>query len=256
MLFRSPVSGLSWCYAGLPRHLGPEVPVYGLQARGISAPARLPADLDELVDDYLGEIRARQPHGPYRLLGWSLGGNIAQAIAARLRRSGEQVSELVLLDSYPAYTWEDTAAPESRPENDEDVLVAVLAEFGIDLRAAPERLMGAEDLRDRARAAIRDAGATGAGLDEGRLAALAAAAVHNVRLVRQVRPDTFDGPVLFFTAARSDAGGARSAALWQSHLTGSVEEHRIDCTHEEITAAAPLARIGETLRARLHAATY
>ncbi|MGF7087130.1 amino acid adenylation domain-containing protein [Kroppenstedtia sanguinis] len=37
-----PAGGLSWCYAGLMRHLGPEDPIYGLQARGIARREPLP----------------------------------------------------------------------------------------------------------------------------------------------------------------------------------------------------------------------
>jgi thioesterase domain-containing protein len=40
-----------------------------------------------------------QPAGPYRLLGWSLGGRIAFAVAARLRALGHDVDFLGLLDT-------------------------------------------------------------------------------------------------------------------------------------------------------------
>ncbi len=100
-----PVSGLSWCYAGLLPYL-PGHPVYGLQARR-TAP---PADLDALVDDYVGQLRSVQPAGPYHLLGWSAGGVIAHALACRLQRDGEQVRFLALLDSAPAAGELDRAA--------------------------------------------------------------------------------------------------------------------------------------------------
>jgi acyl transferase domain-containing protein/thioesterase domain-containing protein/acyl carrier protein len=97
-----PVSGLSWCYAGLLPFL-PARPVYGLQARR-TAP---PADLDALVGDYLDQLRSVQPAGPYHLLGWSAGGTISHAMACRLQRDGEQVRFLAMLDSAPATSWGD-----------------------------------------------------------------------------------------------------------------------------------------------------
>ncbi|MFG3691061.1 amino acid adenylation domain-containing protein [Micromonospora sp. NPDC047740] len=100
-----PVSGLSWCYAGLLPYL-PDRPVYGLQARRSSPPQ----DLDALVDDYLAELRAIQPTGPYHLLGWSAGGTIAHALACRLQRDGDQVRFLALLDSVPRAGSADRAA--------------------------------------------------------------------------------------------------------------------------------------------------
>ncbi|MFE6975852.1 amino acid adenylation domain-containing protein [Streptomyces sp. NPDC057682] len=222
-----PVTGLGWCYAGLARHLDPATPLYALQARGITAPGRQPLDLDELVDDYLAEIRAVQPHGPYRLLGWSLGGNIAHAMAVRLRRTGEQVELLALLDSFPAHTWDSTAAPGAR-EQDDDLYDTVLAEFGVDPQSGDT--------------------APATGVDPDVIAALATTAERNVRLVRQARPHRFDGPVLLFTATRSDWQGLRGPALWDGLLHGPVTVHRVDCTHEDMTGPAPLALVGEVLR--------
>lgn len=54
-----------------------------------------------MADGYVAEIRAVQPHGPYHLLGWSFGGLVAHAVAARLEELGEEVALLALLDSYP-----------------------------------------------------------------------------------------------------------------------------------------------------------
>jgi nonribosomal peptide synthetase DhbF len=42
-----------------------------------------------------------QRHGPYRLAGWSFGGNVAHAMAVLLEESGERVELLALLDAYP-----------------------------------------------------------------------------------------------------------------------------------------------------------
>jgi pimeloyl-ACP methyl ester carboxylesterase len=39
--------------------------------------------------------------GPYCLIGWSLGGLIAHAVATRFEKEGERVSLLAVLDAYP-----------------------------------------------------------------------------------------------------------------------------------------------------------
>lgn len=54
-----------------------------------------------MAADYIEKIRTVQPKGPYRLLGWSLGGNVIQAMATQLQSRGEEVSLLVMLDAYP-----------------------------------------------------------------------------------------------------------------------------------------------------------
>ncbi|MFP2903427.1 thioesterase domain-containing protein, partial [Corallococcus sp. 4LFB] len=41
-----------------------------------------------------------QPHGPYQLGGWSLGGLVAYEMAQRLREAGEAVHLLALIDTH------------------------------------------------------------------------------------------------------------------------------------------------------------
>ena len=83
-----PVVGLSWCYLALVPHVDARFPLCGLQARGLRRPEPLPATMAEMARDYTDQIRMEQPSGPYHLLGWSLGGNIAFAIAEELERRG------------------------------------------------------------------------------------------------------------------------------------------------------------------------
>ncbi|TMS64801.1 thioesterase domain-containing protein, partial [Pseudoalteromonas sp. S1941] len=41
-----------------------------------------------------------QPHGPYTLFGYSLGGNLAFEIAKELESRGQRVGDVVILDSF------------------------------------------------------------------------------------------------------------------------------------------------------------
>ena len=52
-----------------------------------------------MVVDYVDEIRTRQPHGPYLLVGECIGGVLAYEIARRLEELGEKVGLLALLDT-------------------------------------------------------------------------------------------------------------------------------------------------------------
>jgi nonribosomal peptide synthetase DhbF len=67
-----------------------DYPIYGLQARGIGKKEPLPQSLDDMAADYIEKIRTVQPKGPYRLLGWSLGGNVIQALSPVSRISDNQ----------------------------------------------------------------------------------------------------------------------------------------------------------------------
>ena len=78
-------------YGQFGRSLGEDQPIYGLKARGAGT-AELPhSHVAEMAADYLREIRAVQPHGPYFLAGECVGGICAHEIACQLREAGEAV---------------------------------------------------------------------------------------------------------------------------------------------------------------------
>jgi thioesterase domain-containing protein len=55
--------------------------------------------VEELAALYLREVRERWPHGPYLLGGWSFGGLVAFEMAQQLRRDGEEIRGLALIDT-------------------------------------------------------------------------------------------------------------------------------------------------------------
>lgn len=54
--------------------------------------------VSSMADDYLAQLRAISPHGPYRLGGYSIGAAASVEIARRLMEAGEEVDVLFLLD--------------------------------------------------------------------------------------------------------------------------------------------------------------
>lgn len=94
-----PAGGSVDCYRPLAVALSNAFPVFGLQAPSLDGAAPLPPSFVEMATFYVDAIRHQQVHGPYRLLGWSQGGTIAQEIACQLQRLGESVEVLFLVDS-------------------------------------------------------------------------------------------------------------------------------------------------------------
>ncbi len=94
-----PGAGIAWRYTGLLPHLGGDQPVHGIQAAGLDGTRPPAPDAAAMVAHYLDLVRQVQPHGPYRLLGWSYGGFVAHAMACALQRDGEQVELLAMLDA-------------------------------------------------------------------------------------------------------------------------------------------------------------
>jgi amino acid adenylation domain-containing protein len=87
-------------YRDLSINLGPDYPVYGVQARGLDGQISNLNNIGEIVSDYLHEIRRAQPEGPYFLAGLSKGGNLALEIAQQLRAQGQTVALIAMFDSH------------------------------------------------------------------------------------------------------------------------------------------------------------
>jgi amino acid adenylation domain-containing protein len=91
-----PVGGSIACYGELARSLGADQGCYGLQAAGPAA--GVAATVEEMAAAYLEALRAVQPHGPFQLGGWSMGGVVAFEMARQLARDGDDADLLVLVD--------------------------------------------------------------------------------------------------------------------------------------------------------------
>lgn len=233
-----PAEGLAWCYLGLARHL-PQVPIFGLQARGMSADA--PADITAMVADYLALIRAAQPAGPYRLLGWSSGGGVAHALAVQLRTAGEQVSLLAMMDAYPSDIWHGKPEPQER-----DALLALLDVIG----ASALDEDGAPLERDALLARFRQPGSTLAAASDEQIARMTQTALHTMRIYRGLRHSRFDGDLLFFHATERGPDAPHWQA-WSSYVAGHMEKIDVASSHNAMSRPAPLSHIGRVLAQRL-----
>ena len=75
-------------------------PVYGLQARGLDGEQPAQQRVEDMAASYIVQMRTVQPTGPYAVAGYSFGGLIALEIAQQLRRAGEPIELLCLIDTY------------------------------------------------------------------------------------------------------------------------------------------------------------
>lgn len=79
--------------------LGPEQRVLGLLPERVGRRFDRTRSLEELAEPMLATIRKAQPHGPYLIAGYSLGGLFAYELAGKLLAAGEAVAWLGLLDA-------------------------------------------------------------------------------------------------------------------------------------------------------------
>jgi thioesterase domain-containing protein len=88
-------------YGTVARLLDADQPFFGLRARGVDDDAEPHASVEAMAADYLAEIRAVQPNGPYFFGGECIGGVVAYEMAQQARAAGDDVGLLVLFDSRP-----------------------------------------------------------------------------------------------------------------------------------------------------------
>lgn len=91
-------AGTATSYSQVGR-LGTQTCVIALNSPFRKNPEVFKCTLDELITSYIGEVRRRQPSGPYHLGGWSAGGILAYRAAQMLTEVGETVHTLILIDS-------------------------------------------------------------------------------------------------------------------------------------------------------------
>ncbi|MGW1374650.1 thioesterase domain-containing protein [Streptomyces sp. NPDC002446] len=244
-----PVSGSPYCYAGLARELDPEYPVFGLEAPGFDGMSEPAGSIRELAELHTAAIRAARPHGPYHLLGWSLGGVVAYEVARLLAAAGEQVPLLVIVDA---------AVVRQGPLPPEDELVRYfLYDFlGVTSGQAPEIDKALSGLRPAAGlaerfAAVEDSGAVPEEFDaEFLLERYALFQTHVSALWRHPVEPGHDGPAILIKAAESEPHLLR----WQPFLS-RLTEHTVPGDHHSIWQDPGLTAIARIVNQALSGGT-
>ncbi|MEW1865594.1 amino acid adenylation domain-containing protein [Streptomyces sp. NPDC088194] len=236
-----PGGGISWSYSGLLNHLGPQHPVYALQARGLGRPEPLPRSYEEMAADYADQVQKIQPEGPYLLLGWSAGGLIAHALSCELQARGERTALLAILDAYPVkdVRFEDEPVPTVR-----DVLVGVL---DVD----PDELGDREITYAEVAEVLNRRGSALAGLNERQVEVIVQIMINNAKLSVDFVPGRYDGDLLLFNSTIDRGHDGAGPEVWRPYVAGRIESHEITTRHDQMTKAGSLAQIGPILAARI-----
>ncbi|MFD3488470.1 alpha/beta fold hydrolase [Streptomyces sp. NPDC058665] len=225
-----PAGGFGWCYSGVPRMLGSGRPVHAFQARGldVSTDAMLPGTLTEMAADYLDRAREVQPQGPLHLLGWSMGGVVAHAMAVEAQRRGEEVGALIMLDSYPVLDDEASAAVGDFAEVERVMAEAAGPDFTVGRLISP-----VDDAADQKRAE----------------AVVRGVVTNNLQLLSLHRPETFHGDALLIRAALDPVPVGRAPEQdWEPYVTGELSVMSMPSTHGELMAVEHSETLGELLR--------
>ncbi len=249
-LFCLPPGGsLSWCYAGLVSHIGADCPIYGLQPPEADGAQASRVRIEDDVRHYVDEIRRVQPKGPYRLMGWSIGGLMAHAIATTLQAMGERVSALVIIDAYPmaGLAIDHGTAERHTRSIRRHAFKSILSGFGVNEAAWPEP---AEDHRPWLDGLV-DQGVLPAD-DLPIIAHMLRSFERSSSLAGTFRPRPFDGDLLFFRAAEvPEEQLAPSVDAWSPYVTGRIEIHDVQADHFGMLDQDTRAPIGRVLTRKL-----
>jgi thioesterase domain-containing protein len=240
-----PAGGTVFCYQLLSQHLGQDRPFYGLQAVGVDGARPPHENVQEMVSHYLAAIRTVQPHGPYLLGGWSLGGNIAFELARQLAGQGERIRLLALIDC--------GAMPPEREPSEDDFLPIIMGLFPGDDDVTLEQLRQMtpqQHLKYFQQRALQ-AGVALPELDEDAANRIFDVFKANLKAMWEYRPRPFPGRITLFASRRQPEAVdiARDPSLgWDAWATGGVEIHRVPGRHLDIIKEPNVRILADRLR--------
>lgn len=218
-----PASGFAWQFSVLPRYIDTHWSLVGIQSPHPDGPLAVSQNMDQVCDAHLQTVLAVQPHGPYHFIGYSLGGTLAQGIAARLQARGENVAFLGLLDTYPPETqsWDVML--------DDNVLQEIQCERQ-QFRAASEETFDA------------DRGATKQTMFDH----IEANYADSVRLLSATQTARFKGQATLFVARQTLQEGMNVQQTWSTYVD-SLQVHELDCAHVDIVSPDSFKILGPLL---------
>lgn len=236
-----PAGGISWVYGRFIEHLGSDIPVYGIQARGLGSTESMPATLPEMAADYLEKLLVIQPEGPYHLLGYSFGGLVAYELAAMLQARGARIGSLCLIEAYPSAEELDLAKEIEIKEV--DILISMLQHVEGEEWAHYE---GQEISYRKVVDALTGAGSALASIEERTVAAMARIHANCLRLRAGYVPSKYEGNLTLFASALTPT--TPSPDTWRPYVSGEIERYLITAEHHRMLEPDPLEAICSILK--------
>jgi amino acid adenylation domain-containing protein len=231
-----PGSGFAWQYSALSRYITGSQPIIGLQSPRPNGLIASSTTIEELIEKQLTIICREQEHGPYYLLGYSLGGTVAYGVAAKLRERGERVNFLGLLDTYPAemHDWNDPQGEEAAmgAEREQAQLLSN-AITGIEEKLDHSAQQEQDQMLEQIFANYKDA----------------------VRLLKKASTPFFDGELNVFVAQQSLPDYINPKENWLPYAEHSYFHLLPNCSHEDILSPEHLKSLGPLLDRLIHNAT-
>jgi len=244
------VGGQAYTFRALAKALGQEQPLYALRSLGLESGEDPLETIEAMASHYLGLVRETQPEGPYRLGGASMGGMVAFEMAQQLQRAGEEVDQLVVMD---------TPCLDQMPEK-EDGAIAVAAVFAahtgvrLDLDELRRRSECSEERLDYALAEARKAAPDAPLFSPAEARRLVGVLQANADALYAYEPETYEGSVLLFRAQERRPGDpARPELAWIQLALGGLDYVLTPGNHLSMHEPPQVQVMANQLRRRLGA---
>jgi oxalate---CoA ligase len=101
--------GETLLYMNLARRMPNDFAVVGIKPRRVPGVPLAHTRIEDMASFYIGEVRKKQPHGPYLLAGMCAGGIIAYEMASQLIQAGESVELVGLFDAVTPQATQKTS---------------------------------------------------------------------------------------------------------------------------------------------------
>lgn len=234
-------------YSPLIPYLGADRPVYGLAITERYNAQGKPKSVAELAHDYLAQIKATQPRGPYHIGGLSFGGTIAFEVAQQLKAQGEAVALLVLFDTTVAAAYQPLPFYKKLQFHFQQ-----LSQAGM-----PYVLNQVQRKWELVRFKIRQRYQSSPIEHPSRSLHTKdyfALKLLNDQLEQQYQPQPYTGQVVLFTALEQDQLPTVSVGFdlgWQQFAQGGLEIHTVPGNHLSILKEPHVQVLGQQLNACL-----
>jgi amino acid adenylation domain-containing protein len=246
-----PVGGNVLCYSALARKLDSDLPLYAIQSPALSGDAaNAPRSIETMAADYMAAIRKIQPHGPYRLSGWSMGGVIAFEMARQIEAMGETVSLLALIDAYP-----DECEIGAREALSAAALAAMFAAelgatTGLELGDGFPPIGDLDDPENQLALAnyVQESNLIATGATPEQIQTLLRAFMTNEVALRNYTPASYGGGVILLRASTETAEARKTyGGGWETWVRGQIDTVVVPGTHYSIMREPGVEKIAETL---------
>lgn len=244
-------------FFGLAKYIT-DRPVYALRSRGFDGEPFFES-ISDCVSDYYNEIKRIQPQGPYAIAGYSYGGTIAFELSKIMRKQGDQIKFLGVIDQPPNIQarmhysdWTNVAITLAKfveivDESETDALYQRLRDLSRDEVLSHLLSMTTQEHLDTM------------AMDKSKLSRWADLALNNHAMARNYKPSGLAPAMDLFYADQPDGFYAKTGEemmmkhlyQWQEFTDNGVAFHRVYGTHNDMLRGGNVASFHRTLRAAM-----